>query len=463
MRAAAAVLALVLLSLQCFADDDETSDAPPRLQALMQAVCGITAVRDDIGCIMAAVAVSGHSKATQLLEGMINDGCHSGVSTMRMTQSECKELSVLVFIASTPRQSGLRLSLGGQLGSLMPTGNDDKWRSVVFHAFREDDRQQQHSSSSPDGPMMPQVVFLATLGVAVWLYMQWIKFLDNARARTAAQHARAEEPHSVVSTPGGVGTGFMYVKFPWHSSVYYPGGMMPFLGMTFCLLISIQYNFESVTRTHCSPIANFMPSISACIGDFAPQKYIWRFFIAAMITQRVMDGLVLDGLLREAAVKPGRVAPVPHDYSSRRQTILVLHVAEQFFLLLLTCISSSDDGRPHQVGFTGFLLCAVARQFMHCRLLRIAYEVDHGRATPMQLWAYQWRCKMAMVNNMFGIGAIVFYIWHNTVCMPFVYSCFATCEWMFVVTNIQFHMAIAVDQPHNNVLCIMPETVLKNK
>ena len=38
-------------------------------------------------------------------------------------------------------------------------------------------------------------------------------------------------------------------------------------------------DFEKSTYTHCE-VSNFAPSISAAIGSFVPQKYIWQASIA---------------------------------------------------------------------------------------------------------------------------------------------------------------------------------------
>lgn len=43
----------------------------------------------------------------------------------------------------------------------------------------------------------------------------------------------------------------------------------------FCVFWSILYNFEEANATHCA-VENFFPSISASIGSFYPQIYVWN-------------------------------------------------------------------------------------------------------------------------------------------------------------------------------------------
>jgi hypothetical protein len=70
--------------------------------------------------------------------------------------------------------------------------------------------------------------------------------------------------------------------------------------MFLCLVLSLRYNFHSVTATAggaCtarnkmgSPAINFWPSISAAIGDHTPQVYIWRIGITFMMQHRFLAG-----------------------------------------------------------------------------------------------------------------------------------------------------------------------------
>ena len=76
------------------------------------------------------------------------------------------------------------------------------------------------------------------------------------------------------------------------------GAAAPLIGLFLCLAISLRYNFKSVTDVHSAsckirstkPI-NFLPSISASIGDHTPQRYIWRICITFMMQQRFLNGV----------------------------------------------------------------------------------------------------------------------------------------------------------------------------
>lgn len=49
----------------------------------------------------------------------------------------------------------------------------------------------------------------------------------------------------------------------------------------------MMYNFEKATETHCK-VYNFLPSVSAAIGHYKPQKSIWETVIAIQAITRAL-------------------------------------------------------------------------------------------------------------------------------------------------------------------------------
>lgn len=69
---------------------------------------------------------------------------------------------------------------------------------------------------------------------------------------------------------------------------------LPLFAFLFCIIYSVSFNFTSATYTHCH-VFNVLPSISAAIGNFSPQREVWqlaillqalpRFYVALMYLQ----------------------------------------------------------------------------------------------------------------------------------------------------------------------------------
>lgn len=54
--------------------------------------------------------------------------------------------------------------------------------------------------------------------------------------------------------------------------------MLPVAGFLFCVIWSLLYNFEQANATHCL-VYNFLPSLSAAIGNYQPQRFVWQFSV----------------------------------------------------------------------------------------------------------------------------------------------------------------------------------------
>lgn len=61
---------------------------------------------------------------------------------------------------------------------------------------------------------------------------------------------------------------------------------VPLFAFLFCIAYSVLFHFESATFTHCH-VYNVLPSISAAIGSFSPQREVWQVAILLQALPRL--------------------------------------------------------------------------------------------------------------------------------------------------------------------------------
>jgi len=86
--------------------------------------------------------------------------------------------------------------------------------------------------------------------------------------------------------------------------------------------------------------SNYLPSISAAIGEFAPQRYIWRLCIALHCMPRYLLGVCFHHLY---AAGSRDVAQYRHIYVALVYVMTAAYFTEISCLLVLSFISSTED------------------------------------------------------------------------------------------------------------------------
>merc|ERR1719431_830225 len=101
-----------------------------------------------------------------------------------------------------------------------------------------------------------------------------------------------------------------------------------------CILLSMKNNWDQSTATHCH-VPNYLPSISAAIGGYSPQKYIWRIAIAAQSSPRILFAYIY--LQHNLAQQFHTVDHVAYPLLCKLTFYVV--VTENLALVLLTYVS----------------------------------------------------------------------------------------------------------------------------
>lgn len=211
---------------------------------------------------------------------------------------------------------------------------------------------------------------------------------------------------------------------------------LPCFALFSCVGLSLIKDFEKSTRTHCN-VFNFLPSISASIGDCEPQRYIWRLcFALDSIPRYLIAYLQLIRLLNRHHVS------VPEIYPFVQITNTCIHVLELTFLLLLTYISSNEIKWIHECAFIGFMICSLVHMLLTILIDYFWPRTIHYRLTDQEKRVRSKRLRWFSINILSFLISLYFYFRHNSFCEANIYSMYCLFEYFVVLTNIAYHSVV---------------------
>jgi len=203
---------------------------------------------------------------------------------------------------------------------------------------------------------------------------------------------------------------------------------LPFFAFIFCIVYSFFFHYDLVTKTHCN-VWNWAPSISASIGHYAPQRFIWKISIALHSAPRLLFAQMYNAYMYKHLSR-----------SSSVQQMLLLcssfNIAEIFSLLLLSLVPSKDDFGLHKFGFGSFLLFSAA-YISSSYVLFSNYRKT--KLSSMERKSMQWKKNLLTTNFTAIVLALYIYWRHNKYCEPGMYSVFSVLEYTVVITNMMYH------------------------
>ncbi|KAJ8937268.1 hypothetical protein NQ314_011974 [Rhamnusium bicolor] len=201
----------------------------------------------------------------------------------------------------------------------------------------------------------------------------------------------------------------------------------PLLAFMFCISYSVLFNFESATYTHCQ-VYNMLPSISAAIGNFSPQREIWQGAIAIHAVPRFY--IAFEYLHHHYSVL------FPQDLWIG-QIAFFLNIVENVALIILSFFTSSKFYAVHEKAFITFILGSEMYMILTCIL--------QSRYKKQSRVSFKWKKRFLITNLMCIFSAVYFFMRHNSLCEPYVYTLFALSEYIVVLSNMAFHLTAYFD------------------
>ncbi|KAJ8676716.1 hypothetical protein QAD02_012503 [Eretmocerus hayati] len=233
---------------------------------------------------------------------------------------------------------------------------------------------------------------------------------------------------------------FSFSKIAWFTV------SLPFFAFLFCVGWSILYNFEKATETHCK-VYNFLPSVSAAIGHYRPQKTIWEIAIA---TQALIRGLVLYMYYQYFKETVYTWAWGMTNFA------MLSYFLENTALVTLSFWSSNENYVLHKLSFITFLLMSLMHMMISYIIVRSCRHVPRDTNDRISL---RWKFNSMISNVLAILLACYFFYRHNKYCEPLVYSMFALAEYIVVISNMAFHVTAAYDFAGRS--CLISRTGLR--
>jgi len=213
------------------------------------------------------------------------------------------------------------------------------------------------------------------------------------------------------------------IPFPWISLGCLLG---PLFAFGYCIVYSFFYHYEWTTQTHCN-VWNFAPSISASIGLFRPQKYVWKLFVSLHSAPRLLFALMYRSYFMKG---------LGSKYRIHAEVSFVCYIFEVLSLLMLSFAPSREDFKLHKNSFAVFLVVSALYMLLTFWLLHFKW------LKPRRPWEETGhRLKKLMVQANMGCILVCLYLYyrHNRYCEPGIYSIFSIFEYGVVLTNMGYH------------------------
>lgn len=244
---------------------------------------------------------------------------------------------------------------------------------------------------------------------------------------------------------------------------------IPVIAFILCVALSLIQHYGASTATLCR-VENFLPSFSSAVGNFQPQRSIWRFAIAVNMFPRMVVALfylrmnlklaefrrLVDDSSSSASHSDRRNFFTCSDlnYSNGFHCMpfmaFCFNLLELIGLFVLSFVTSEQNFPVHCFAFCGFVVCSC----LYMLLTLCMHSKGQKFLSREDLTSYTLKKRLCIFYFCALISAAYFYVRHNSYCERYIYSYFALSEYVAIFVNIAYHGTAAIDFRRKKILLL---------
>ncbi|XP_017757181.1 PREDICTED: post-GPI attachment to proteins factor 2-like isoform X2 [Eufriesea mexicana] len=199
-------------------------------------------------------------------------------------------------------------------------------------------------------------------------------------------------------------------------------------------------NFHFLELHHDSSVYNFLPSVSAAIGHYRPQRDIWKIAVAAQALIRFLVLIMYRRYYKEHIYKWAQ---------NICNVATITYAIENISLVTLSFWTSDENYAFHKLSFITFLITSFIHMLIAYFIMRNCRNITKESCEATSL---KWKRRTMILNLLCIIFACYFFYRHNKYCEPIVYSMFALSEYGVVLSNMGFHSTAAWDFANSRLM-----------
>ncbi|GJQ74953.1 hypothetical protein Trydic_g9579 [Trypoxylus dichotomus] len=197
-----------------------------------------------------------------------------------------------------------------------------------------------------------------------------------------------------------------------------------------------QQHFKRCQSKHATNF--FMKNMT--IGAYSPQKEVWSLAIFLHALPRFCIAIIY--------YQYNTSVLYPYAFSLTFLAFL-LNCVENFALIVLSFWTSTSNYPVHRRAFITFIISSE----IYMLLVVFLYSYTRKHLNELDKVSLRLKKKLVFINILSILIATYCFVRHNNSCEDYVYSLFALCEYIVVLTNMAFHMTAALDFK-NRDLCL---------